>query len=411
MTLRTRVLPNSYVCKYPDLTVPGSSTSYGSTNKIELTQSTDSEGHPFYLHNRKEFRNMDLGGNFDTRSYIWKPENSSKRFFAAKASNGVMLTNGNLYTHAPDFAKAFYAAPASSPQTIDAWGTQAIAKVIPTKSEVDVVTGVVELAREGLPAMIGQGLLKSKLKDFRKVGDELLNYEFGIKPLLGDLKGVAKSIVEADKRIQQLERDSGRLVRRNFRFPDREESFTTNVTGGAAAPPGWTYTYLWSDSKLLRREQYSVYKTERWFNGAFTYYLNLGARQRDQMTRAADNARLLLGVKLDVETVWNLAPWTWLADWFGNVGDIATNISHFSRDGLVMPYGYMMAKTSANIETTTWLPWYNAGPPTRITDTHGFERKQRRQATPYGFGLTDLVLDARQSSILAALGITSVPRR
>jgi hypothetical protein len=259
--------------------------------------------------------------------------------------------------------------------------------------------------------MIGQGLLKSKLKDYRKAGDELLNYEFGIKPLISDIQGVAKSIVEADNRIKQLERDSGRLVRRRFHFPDREESFVTVDKGASATPSGWSYTYLWRDFQKNTRTTTTTYNTKRWFAGAFTYHLNLGERHRNQLAAAADNARLLLGVKLDAEVLWNLAPWTWLADWFGNVGDIMSNISHFSRDGLVMPYGYMMAESSVTCQAISDLDWWDTTGPRKIVDYYGFVRKQRRPANPFGFGLSDLLLDSRQMSILAALGITRVPRK
>jgi hypothetical protein len=295
---------------------------------------------------------------------------------------------------------------------MDSWGTSAISQVIPTKAPVDLASSAAELVSGGLPKLIGSGLLKSQLKDFRKVGDEYLNWEFGIKPLIGDIQGTAKAIVSAAERIKQLERDSGRLVRRRFTFPDRREIFETNATGAAAVPSGWTNTGLWVSFSGNRRRTTTTYETKRWFSGAFTYYLNLGERQRSQLYNAADNARLLLGVKLDAEVLWNLTPWSWLADWFGNVGDIATNVSHFSRDGLVMPYGYIMAESSVMEEHLLYdLSWRDPTGPRSVRDKAGYVRKQRRAATPFGFGLSDMVLDTRQLSILNALGISKVPRR
>jgi hypothetical protein len=380
---------------------------------LSLSQETTSEGHPWYQAKKAKYRGRDIGGPFSTRRYTWDSSYKDKRFtLNAYYGGGIKYVDGNIYGVTPsaaEFTALKDAVPLVSDSVLDSWGTTAISGVIPTKSEVDLAVGAIELAREGLPAMIGQGLLKGKLKDFRKAGDELLNIEFGIKPLIGDIQGTAKAIVESAERIKQLERDSGRLVRRKFNFPDREETFATRATG--VVPAGWSNSYLWQDHSKNERLTTTTFETKRWFSGAFTYYLNLGERQRSQLYAAADNARLLLGVKLDAEVLWNLAPWSWLADWFGNVGDIATNISHFSRDGLVMPYGYLMCQTSVQKRAVSTYHWKDPMGPKTVVDELGFIRKQRRPANPFGFGLTDLVLDTRQTSILAALGITRVPRK
>jgi hypothetical protein len=382
--------------------------------KTELHQETISEGHPWYLAKRPGFNGRDIGGPFSTRRFYWQPEYKTKRFtLNAYYAGGVKYVDGNIHAIDPQgsrFHELFTSTPAVTDSVLDSWGTTAISSVIPTKSDVDLAVTAAELVGGGLPKMIGSGLLKSQLKDYRKLGDEYLNIEFGIKPLISDIQGTAKSIVNAAERIKQLERDSGKLVRRKFKFPTREESFRSTSTG--VYPPGWSNTYLWNDWRANAYETTNTYKTDRWFSGAFTYYLNLGERQRSQLYAAADNARLLLGVKLDAEVLWNLAPWSWLADWFGNVGDIATNMSYFSRDGLVMPYGYIMAESTA-IRTSrfTKLTWRDPAGPRTVTDTISFHRKQRRPANPFGFGLTDMMLDSRQTSILAALGITKVPRK
>jgi hypothetical protein len=381
-----------------------------------LTQETISEGHPWLSAKYRGYRGRDIGGAFSTRRYIWEPQYPAEKLFTLQAYVvGAHLKDGNLRSIVPnsaEFTNLYNSVPATSDSVMDSWGTSAIAQVIPTKSETDLAVTAAELISGGLPKMIGAGLLKSQLKDFRKVGDEYLNIEFGLKPLISDIQSTAKSIVTAAERIKQLERDSGRLVRRRFSFPDRRESFETNATGVGAVPAGWTYTYLWNSTAGNRRRTTTTYETKRWFSGAFTYHLNLGERHRNQLYNAADNARLLLGVKLDAEVLWNLAPWSWLADWFGNVGDIATNVSHFSRDGLVMPYGYLMAETSVRKESLLYdLNWRDPTGPKSIRDTAGFVRKQRRPAHPFGFGFTDMVLDTRQTSILGALGISKVPRR
>jgi hypothetical protein len=403
------------VTQRPYFSNSGSANTPPAPDVAQYYQYTESEGHPWGSTYRG-YRGRDVGGAFYTRNVIYEPQYGDQRFTLNAYVVGAKLNDGHLRATIPSTTRLNNMhnvdAPKVSDSVLDSWGTSAIAQVIPTKSETDLAVTAAELVGGGLPKIIGAGLLKSQLKDFRKVGDEYLNYEFGIKPLISDVQSVAKSIVTAAERIKQLERDSGRLVRRRFTFPPREESMVTTATGNAAVPAGWTYTYLWNSTAGNRRRTTTSFKTERWFSGAFTYHLNLGERQRSQLYNAADNARLLLGVKLDAEVLWNLAPWSWLADWFGNVGDIATNMSHFSRDGLVMPYGYIMCRQTVRDEYFLYdLNWRDPAGPKSIRDSLTFVKKQRRAAHPFGFGFTDLVLDTRQTAILGALGISKVPRR
>lgn len=381
-----------------------------------LEQVTHSVPHQWYQAKRQGLSGkVDIGGGFYTRSFIWKPGFPDERLFRVSRSASNHLIDGHMraiVVNGAEMNDLRSKVELVADSVMDSWGTTAVSKVIPTKSGVDLATTAAELVSGGLPKMIGASLLKSQLKDYRKAGDELLNAEFGIKPLISDLKDTAKAIVTAAERLQQLERDSGRLVRRKFTFPLREETFITLSSGTSAMPAGWEDSRVWANITGNRRETHQTFRTRRWFSGAFTYHLDLGERQRNQLYAAADNARLLLGIKLDAEVLWNLTPWSWLADWFGNMGDIATNVSHFSRDGLVMPYGYVMAETTA----TKWsrlsnLGWLGGEGPSVISDSLSFVQKQRRPANPFGFGLTDMVLDTRQISILGALGLTRMPSR
>lgn len=420
MTVRSRVLRTA--THAPPYLVGSGPGSRGSIISQPLTQSTESYDNLWYSIRNKERRGKnlrvrDIGGPFSTEQMIYDTEHEDKRFTldSRYAGAGGYFADGNISALTPnttDYNNLKNRAVRYSDPVMDSWGTSAISQVIPTKSEADLAVSAAELVREGLPKLIGSGLLKSKLKDYRKVGDEYLNIEFGLKPLIREIQSTATAIVSASERIKQLERDSGRLVRRRFRFPLRDEVTESHATGAAAVPSGWANTYLWTSYQGNRRTTWDTYRVDRWFSGAFTYYLDLGERQRSELYNAADNARLLLGVKLDAEVLWNLTPWSWLADWFGNVGDIATNISHFSRDGLVMPYGYIMADSKASKSSVLHqLAWWDPLGPKSVRTTLSFHRKQRRQAHPYGFGFSDMVLDTRQTAILGALGISKAPRR
>jgi hypothetical protein len=153
----------------------------------------------------------------------------------------------------------------------------------------------------------------------------------------------------------------------------------------------------------------TVTTVDRWFSGEFCYYLNLGDSITDKLKRHTAEANKLLGVRLTPELAWNLAPWSWAADWVTNAGDIFHNVSAFQSDGLVMRYGYIMEHTTV-IKTMTLSGFSISGSTTGsfapISLRFVKERKVRRGASPWGFGLTDTDFSPRQLAIIAALGIT-----
>jgi len=97
-------------------------------------------------------------------------------------------------------------------------------------------------------------------------------------------------------------------------------------------------------------------------------------------------------------------------DYFATFGILATNVSRFSSDGLVMKYGYLMRhSTSIRTYTQNGVVFANANPgPFAITLKT--ERKERVRATPFGFGLNPNSFTGRQWAILAALALTKAPR-
>jgi len=123
------------------------------------------------------------------------------------------------------------------------------------------------------------------------------------------------------------------------------------------------------------------------------------------------------GAKPDLETLWNLAPWSWAADWFVDVGALVKNLQNKINYGTVMPYGYVMQKT---VVTDTFMagkvrnfqyPGAIPAPYPPVPDiTLRVTTKKRIQANPFGFGVTWDGLSPTQAAIAAALGITRVVR-
>jgi hypothetical protein len=265
-----------------------------------------------------------------------------------------------------------------------------------------------ELFREGIPSMIGSAFLKGRMEFFRSLGSEYLNFEFGWKPLVSDLKSAAQAVIESEKILRNLERNSGHdLIRKRLLPPERviNQLETTTVKNPSGLAPAWA-----------SRPGHSMWDTttrQQWFSGCYTYQYE--PSKMTEISRIATQARLLYGLELSPEVVWNLAPWSWLVDWFANVGPVLSNLSAFQQDGLVLKYGYVMETTSRSFRRQTVLGkkspvCIELNHPGLVGDLFQATCKERVKATPFGFGLNTAAFTNRQWAILGALGLTRAPR-
>lgn len=277
-----------------------------------------------------------------------------------------------------------------SDNDLDSRGATAISRANPINPVFEGAATIAELISErkffSVPGRSGN------------VSGEYLNYQFGVAPAVGGAQDLLSAIKRSEEIVDQLERDSGRKVRRQYRFPsertvDQSKVWTyptCDVTSNANEfKPGWLTT-------TTTRE------TEIWFSGAFTYCLPAAG-----LNRRLSELDRLYGIKPGMDTGWELIPFSWMVDYFSNAGDVVKNLNAFAQDGLVMSYGYIMAKTTVYVSErwdgqickSTWRPFSAAS--NRV-----YTIMQRRSANPFGFGILDEDLSPRQWSILAAVGIS-----
>jgi hypothetical protein len=380
-------------------------------------QKTNSIGHPWKRGKKWKRQNIaahilaDMGGPFDTRRITC-------------ASGGVDLTLQRVtggyirkYT-GPIFA--YYNTyvgqngniqnPSSDAQ-LDALGATAISRKIPTNP----LSGIGQFAAElrELPTTskvaqwAGQAAQLRSLKRMRKrdlpkhLANDWLNFWFGWAPFAKDLKDFFETAKNADKHIAQLVRDSGRNVRRYFRFPDEGTTTVTDMGNGYGAPSLDSYLVV-APGKLTKTV--ITYK-KTWCSLCFTYYLPKDVNARNEAI-----LHHLYGLRVDADLLWKIAPWTWALDWVVNFGDVVRNVAAFAHDGLVLRYGYIMEHTRIITQySLTGLQLYGQEP-LNLTQTFVTETKKRRKATPFGFGFDPGTFSPRQWSIIAALGISKAPR-
>lgn len=291
----------------------------------------------------------------------------------------------------------------------NAFGNRAMTTVSPTHPAAGVTGALAEL-RQNLPALVGVSTIRNfqNLPNLAKASaDEWLNLMFGIAPTVADMKALQGAVQQSFQIVGQLRRDSGRMVRR--RFQQRPEvSIVDSKTGliplkvPDSSFPGYGGV----------QGHYMEIKTKKtWFSGAFTYYLDPGDDLLSSFTRFEQEANKLLGTRFTTETLYNLAPYSWLVDWFTSLGSTISVANAFANDGLVLKYGYCMNHEIRDyvVQTEGQSTANRKIPP--AYSVARFERKTRRRATPYGFGFDMTSLTDRQWSILVALGISPASRR
>jgi hypothetical protein len=384
----------------------------GSAARTTHRQVIRTRGHPVSLLGRVEFdiggawRNSKVsvtGGKFigaeritPTVPYSNSPITANSGFYYA-SSEAVAVCNQALTSKEFEESWLELRLPPASDLQMLRDGATAISRVAPTNPLVDLSTSIAELLREGLPSLPGRQA---------RLSSEYLNYQFGIAPLASDIRDLRAVMKRADSLWKQYAENSGKGVRRRYEFPIET---TTSSTVGTSVPAGLSVTEgshdpitgsLVQPGPLWRR---TTTRKRTWFSGSFTYYL-------PSSPIGASIARLdkLYGLRPGVDTLYQLTPWSWLIDYFTNLGDVLENLNTFTTNGMVMPYGYVMSEKTVTTESRLdFQIWSGNGfKKSSISDTVESVSQRRIPATPFGFGILESGLTGKQKSILIALGLS-----
>jgi hypothetical protein len=290
-------------------------------------------------------------------------------------------------------------AVAGSLSSLNAFGTTAVSRVLPTNPNSSLATALGELKQDGLPSLPGSSM-RDQVDRARRAGNEYLNVEFGWLPLISDVQAFAHSVRNARALMDQYVRDSDRKIRRRY-TPLPLTQTTSTFTGTGLC---FGQNVFAPNSTVTKTTD-----TRFWFSGAFRYHIPVDDGVINRIRRYESLANHILGTRLTPEVLWELTPWSWAIDWFSNAGDVIHNISTLGSDGLVMQYGYAMRHMRVReyhrgvFQITSGSRVISSG---SVARDGGSEWKQRVRANPYGFGIDDVSLSARQLAILAALGLT-----
>jgi hypothetical protein len=310
-------------------------------------------------------------------------------------------------------------------------GKALINSAAPNRPSANVSVTLGELLFGGLPALSELWKLRDRTSAIKALGSEYLNVNFGWFPLVADITKIVQALQNATAILDNFQRNSGQFVRRRRSLPPLEVTYLyegSNVIEGSAnsleayrpdgslltAPSGGFAASTSGTVVSISARQ------DRWFSGAFTYYVpEPGHGFFGDLARFEALANKLLGTRLTPEVLWEIAPWSWLVDWFVGVQNNISVATRFQSDGLVLHYGYLMVRDRVTVNSLHRIRYaskanasapidYNASKNAFARTT--LDRKRRIKSTPFGFGLNPSSFTARQWSILAALGMTRGPR-
>jgi len=321
----------------------------------------------------------------------------------------------------------------------ESFGAEAWNKYKPRLSDANVAVGLYEL--QDLPGMLmttGKGLRdlyrsmggKTSITGQMKPGpvaDHFLNHVFGWVPFLKDVGSTIDTAKHKDRRLAQIKRDNGRTIRRGGPVFQSDEIINLDHHENDAAPMVWPpingnmlrFPYPANQAKWGATTTYARVIDSVWFKGAFRYYWPeldpLLEKHKSVAMQNLDSLRVqmhLFGATISPVHIWQATPWTWLYDWFTNVGKVLDNINSMLTENLYAKYAYVMRTRDLTVANDSVIHLWDDTAPVDVF-CHWEQKlltKDRTEANPFGFSLSHSDLSVKQLAILAALGITRVIR-
>jgi hypothetical protein len=153
--------------------------------------------------------------------------------------------------------------------------------------------------------------------------------------------------------------------------------------------------------------------TDTWFVAGYRYYI----QDTTSWLWKGKAAAILFGAFPTPELVYDLTPWSWLVDWFEDLGSLAGYFSPSAVDALTTRYAFTMrttrtveectASSRLNPSSTSTRQWQGCAGVLRTLRTRVTKQRGAGWA-PFGTGLNPPSLTAKQVAIVAALGLSQV---
>lgn len=255
-------------------------------------------------------------------------------------------------------------------------------------------------------------------------GNSFLHYNFGVMPTVSDIQTGAEAIVQSDKKFGQFVRDSARLIHRRSRRVLGEDvntityayisgrGPTTYSANGATvkAYTGMTAFGQLGPSMALRVHRRLELRT----SSVFEYFVGDPSGFVTRQDSYVAKARKMLGGGLTLSTAYDLSKFSWMVDWFVDIGGLLAYQQQVADHSLVQRRG---SSTVESISTSSaeYRPTINSGDNKNYSDFSGLAsgiHKTSRRVVGGAYGMKpDLSLNGFQWAVLGSLGMTRGPGR
>lgn len=309
--------------------------------------------------------------------------------------------NGSIAVNAP------FGVSSLSTVNPDAFAGTAWDRLRPEKPSFEGLNALFEL--KDVPGMLRQRFTR----DLRGAANFHLATQFGWLPLLRDVRNFVQTQRSAQKRLTWLIRNNGKPVRRRIEIsndvvvssPVVENTFNVSSTGWYTP---FTVAPHTINSAGMTRTNYEEVTRRKWASARMRYWLPPGP-QDVEWTKGMLSR--IYGLRPTPSVVYNAVPWSWLVDWFTNLGQLIENVSPGVADRLAADYVYIMESNEIRRITTVELSLYGSdgSSPVRLSaSAHKLSSKKKRvMGSPFGFNVDQgTTLTGMQLSILGALGLS-----
>lgn len=275
----------------------------------------------------------------------------------------------------------------------------AVHNTIPNASQFGWGETIVELLRGNFPKLlpdfvkrITRGRQLDPKATGRSLGSDYLNARFGIEPIMRDILGTISHLMDVHDNLYDNYKRSRHTQQVSSTY--RENRTSVLFPEGSSAEfqrlPEFTSTLV-SDSRLVCKysKVQPTGRAQKFYDEAVEILNRYGVNQR---------------------LAWDLIPYSWLVDWFGNIGSSIEAAAAFNPTN-----GRYLTTYSWSTRKTTYLsvcPPFSrsiwAGRPDRETVSAGWCNvviKERLPVSPFGPNFALPSLSPYQWSILVSLGL------
>ena len=301
------------------------------------------------------------------------------------------ITELDEYPLSPSISSS-YLVPIAAP---GGWGLTVIARTNPSRPVMTPLTLLQDLIE--LPRMLAEvpSLLKNPSKFFTPKGasNAYLGTLFGWMPLVQDVKQLLDLGSAIDKRCKELNRlYTARGLRRRIEMGSEHVAVPVTVS---VAGQGSAIYYVPVSAQIEKK----AWATITWRPASPVPY-HPGDASQIQLAR-----KIVLGMTSEgmAKGLWDVLPWTWIVNWFTNVGQYA--LAHSNTVPATHTAPCFMSKVV--VQNVPGVPYSSGtlGCDVKVTCDMTYERRTRTVSTSSSPGCYVPFLDTSRLSILTALFI------